>query len=122
MGLEILPYLEGDEEIYPIVELTNFDRWMPEQHTKWCTTLHTQLDNSTLNRIVDKEYQVNETISIDPANDFKDDVSVNTHTTANSSSLTDTDLELIRATTLQTYPDLFDPDNNICFAWDDMDK
>ena len=44
------------------------------------------------------------------------------HTTANSSSLTDSDLESIGATTLQTSPDLFDPNNNICFAWDDMDK
>ena len=37
-------------------------------------------------------------------------------------SLTDTDLESICATTLQTYPDLFDSDNKICFAWEDMDK
>ena len=74
MGLEILPYLEGDDGIYPIVELTSSNRWMPEQHTKWRTTLHTQLDNNTLNRIVDKEYQVDETISINPADDLKDDV------------------------------------------------
>ena len=56
MGLEILPYLEGDDELYPIVELTSPDRWTPERHTKWRTTLHTQLNNNTLNRIVDKEY------------------------------------------------------------------
>ena len=34
MGLEILPYLEGDDKIYPIVELTSPDRWTPERHTK----------------------------------------------------------------------------------------
>ena len=116
MGLEILPYLEGDDKLYPIVELTSPDRWTPERHTKWRTTLHTQLDNNTLNRIVDKEYQVDKTISITPADDLKDDDSVNTHTTANSSSLTDSDLESIGATTLQTSHDLFDPNNNICFA------
>ena len=122
MGLEILPYLEGDDKIYPIVELTSSNRWTPEQHTKWRTTLHTQLDNNTLNHIVDKEYQVNKTISINPTDDLKDDASVNMHTTANISLLTDSDLELIGATTLQTSPDLFDPNDNICFAWEDMDK
>ena len=84
--------------------------------------MHTQLNNNTLNRIVDKEYQVDETISINPAGDLKDDTSINTHTTANSSSLTDSDLESIGTTTLQTSPNLFDPNNNICFDWDDMDK
>ena len=67
MGFELLPYLEGDDKLYLIVELTSSERWTPERHTKWRTTLHTQLDNSTLNRIVDNKYHVDETISIDPA-------------------------------------------------------
>ena len=122
MGLEVLPYLEGDDKLYPIVELTSSERWTPERHTKWRTTLHTQLDNSTLNRIVDKEHQVDETMSINPAGDIKDDLSINTHTTANSLSLTDGDLESICAITLQSSPDLFDSGNKICFDWDNMNK
>ena len=115
--MELLPYLEGNDKLYPIVELTS-----SEQHTKWYNALHTQLDNSTLNQIVDKEYQVDETISITPTCDIKDDLSVNTHTTANSLSLTDEDFESVCATTLQSSPGLFDSDNKICFDWDNMNK
>ena len=114
MELKLLPYLEGDDKCYPIVELTSPEQWTPEQHIKWRTALHTQLDNNTLNRIVDKDFQVDDTNSIKPK-EIKDDPSVNTHTTANSLSLTDEDLDSVCNTTLVSSPDMFDSDNKICF-------
>ena len=121
MGLELLPYLEGDNKCYPIVKLTSPKQWTREQHTKWRTALHTQLGNNTLNRFVDKDFQVNDSNSIKPK-EINDDPSVNTHTTMNSSSLTDEDLESICNATLATSPDLFHSNNKICFSWNDMDK
>ena len=123
MGLELLPYKEGDNKRYPIVELTSEERWHPHRHHSYWSQ-HLQLEIETLDCIANNDFHVDSTKSISNEELQKlDNQSVNTCTTVKSTNLKNEDLvSATSETSIETETFHFPSNNSIYFNINKMDQ
>ena len=55
MGVEIHPYMDGDDERYPIIEITRDEIWIPSKQREPCKAA-TAINEVTIEQISDADF------------------------------------------------------------------